>query len=350
MAKLKLHLTVDYEIFGDGSGSVKPCMIDSSNAMMDLAEEFGASILFYAEVNEYWAFKTHPKYQSDAAIMEAQMKDMIKRGHDVQLHLHPQWIDAQYDDQAGWKLNYNYWRLPFVPNGLGTVEDQRSLLGLFTKGKKTLEHIIRSVDAEYSCNAFRAGAWCIQPEETILQAMQQVGFKKDSTLAPGAYMNNGLTYFDFRGHESTFQPFPIRDNLQKRDNKGQLIEYPIWTTNMGILQNTYFLFLSILKNLDNNAPNCYGQSAAKSIAIRSSKWKKLWQLVRPQYKMLDFCGKKTAGELIYITQRAISKVKKTPGDDSYPLISIGHPKNFSNPKEIRKWLTWISTQEFISLA
>ena len=355
MAQLKLLLTVDYEIFGDGSGEVLPCMIQSSENLMRIAEDYGAAILFFAEMNEYWAFKEleveHPfyhKHQEWAQLIERQLKNIIQRQHNVQLHLHPQWIDATLSKEGHWQLNFDYWRLPKVPNGLGHKEDPKSLLGLFHKGKQTLESILQRNHPDYICDTFRAGAWCIQPEKQILDAMRQIGFSKDSTLAPGMSMNNGLTYFDFSKSKSGFKPFPIDQKITESSSaETSLTEFPIWTSKINLLRNLYHTALVLKRGLANNAPNCIGQSAAKSQAAvkKQSFLKKAWELVRPQYKMLDFCGRKTSEELIYLSKRAIAMAQQEPDDSTYPLVAIGHPKNFGNDNELRKWLDWVAKQK-----
>ena len=169
MKKIKIIISGDYEIFGNGTGDVIECMIKPTYNFLKICEKHGAKYTIFMEMCEYWAFKNHSmELEKDLGYVpheeiERQLKDAIERGHDVQLHLHPQWLGAEYQN-GEWNLNYEYLRLPKLPNGLGPIDNIYSLRGIFHKGKKDLEKMLRGVDKNYECYAFRAGWFCIQPE------------------------------------------------------------------------------------------------------------------------------------------------------------------------------------------
>ena len=195
MAKLNLIITVDYEIFGNGSGSVDHCMIAPTETMMSIVEKHAARICLFVDVCEYWAFKEVFEQgltkENNALKIENQLKDAVKRGHDVQLHFHPQWLDYKFGN-GQWELNQDYWRLPEVEKLQGWT-----IKKLFEKGKRTLEEMLQPVKSNYKCDVFRAGAWCVQPEEEVLSAMSDLGFRIESTVAPGKKYDDGRTVYDF---------------------------------------------------------------------------------------------------------------------------------------------------------
>ena len=51
--KPSLLLTLDYELYGDGSGNVFNHIVDPTNVIMDVAERYGARITVFFEVVEY---------------------------------------------------------------------------------------------------------------------------------------------------------------------------------------------------------------------------------------------------------------------------------------------------------
>ena len=109
MKKIKIVISGDYEIFGNGTGDVMNCMIKPTYGLLKICEKHGAKYTIFMEMGEYWAFKKYAKelekdlgYVPHEAI-ERQLKDAIKRGHDVQLHLHPQWLGAEYQN-GEWNL------------------------------------------------------------------------------------------------------------------------------------------------------------------------------------------------------------------------------------------------------
>lgn len=88
--------------------------------------------------------------------MKEQVKDMVRRGHRIELHLHPHWIDAKYNGDGTWDYtDYTHYSLYSLD------EDVRSRM--FRDGTIYLTKLAREVDPDYTICAFRAGGWTIQP-------------------------------------------------------------------------------------------------------------------------------------------------------------------------------------------
>ena len=50
--------------------------------------------------------------KSDLKLMKEQVKDMDRRGHRIELHLHPHWIDAKYNGDGTWDYtDYTHYSL-----------------------------------------------------------------------------------------------------------------------------------------------------------------------------------------------------------------------------------------------
>ena len=80
--------------------------------------------------------------------------DIIFVQHDIQLHLHPQWLGAEYSEK-GWLLNESLHRLANVATE--KRDNEINLIELLHNGKETLESLIQSVDKTYRCRVLRAG-------------------------------------------------------------------------------------------------------------------------------------------------------------------------------------------------
>jgi len=335
MGKLRFILTADYEVFGNGSGCVKKCMIDPTENMLSICDNYSAKLTLFVDVCEYWAFK---KAASDGllnneelphVLIEHQLQDAIKRGHDVQLHFHPQWLDAEYLN-GKWNLNNNYWRLSAVEN-----HPDWTLNKLFKEGKDTLESIIKPKQPDYICNIFRAGAWCIQEENKVLEAMKENGFIIDSTVAPNMSFDDGLTVYNFR--KSPNKPsWTIKHKVTQEENEGELQEIPIFTTMVPWYRILYFKILKVLKRLPFNPMDCINDSTTQSNRYS------LKGLLKSQYRMFNFCDATTFQELKYFTKRA---EKKYSDHHNVPIVIIGHPKTFGNEREFEKFLGWASKNE-----
>jgi hypothetical protein len=99
---LHLIISVDYEVFGNGKGDVKKHMVEPADRMMNIAERNNAKISFMAEVMEYMVYKKYQrKVRNDLGyyaheLIENQMRGAVSRGHDVELHIHPQFWKTEY--------------------------------------------------------------------------------------------------------------------------------------------------------------------------------------------------------------------------------------------------------------
>jgi hypothetical protein len=353
---LKLIITADYEIFGDGSGCVRRCLIDPSEILMRVCEAAGARVTFFVDVCEYWAFRdqerkgTLPEGYTPASWIEKQLKDAVTRGHDVQLHMHPQWIDYTFDLRGKFEVNLAYWRLPLVPGGYGSVEDRTSLLGLFVQGRQTLEELLCSVKADYQCRAFRAGDWCIQPEKEVLKAIAEAGIWYDTSVAPGLKLDDGLTYFDFSDAPQDLPYWQITEYINKIEQKGKVLEIPIYTQWVKSSRLFYWEILKRMKRIPNFPPGCY-----RSVLTNSPNNKKYANIINMlqrklsrQFIMLDYCNA-TCQQLKYMIKMARKRFHPAIGSKTIPIVAIGHPKNFVNVIELTKFLRWAKKQPYITL-
>src|SRR6478752_4714891 len=107
-----LSLTVDYEIFGNGTGDVRRHVTEPTERMCRIAEKYGVPITVFFELEEYLHFVRHRRELTaelgydPAKEMRRQAADLVNRGHDIQLHLHPQWYGAERE--AGeWRLHHH---------------------------------------------------------------------------------------------------------------------------------------------------------------------------------------------------------------------------------------------------
>lgn len=65
----------------------------------------------------------------DIQLIETQIKDIVRRGHRIELHLHPHWIDAQYNGDGTWNFqNYTHYALSSLGKVLLSICSKRELL------------------------------------------------------------------------------------------------------------------------------------------------------------------------------------------------------------------------------
>ncbi len=233
VALVQLILSLDYEIFGNGAGDVIRDVAYPTSRLLNLCERHGAKMTIMFEVGEYWAFEQYDDRlrrelgYSPAQIMKEQATEAIERGHDVQLHLHPQWIGAEYAE-GGWQLRNSYWRLADLPDGLGDKERLASITGALFRGKQTLEEMIRPMKTDYECLCFRAGGFYAQPSRSIILAMKRVGLRADSSVVRG-YRRTGSFAVDYSCVETGEAAWWTTDaELTEEGRPGEnIIELPV---------------------------------------------------------------------------------------------------------------------------
>ncbi len=339
MNKFNLIITADYEVFGNGSGDVMTCMINPTRNLLEICNSTSAKLTIFMDVCELWAFEEVEKNgqwdlgYSPSNQIKTQLKEAIKNGHDVQLHFHPQWLDYEYQGKGNWKLNHDKWRLPSL--------SEKEIDLLFTKGKTTLEELLQPIKDDYVCNVFRAGGWCIQPEEHILEAMRKHGFKIESSVAQGAANEQEDRFFDFTSAPDL--PYWNVDSKVTVAAEGSILEVPIFTAEMDGVKRSSFLAKRLKRNIAFKPAGCSGFAES---AKRKSKLAKVADLLKTQKNMFNFSDATTTEEMQWFIEKAREKYQTHEG--SIPLVMIGHPKTFANEKELKEFLFWANQQKDIS--
>ena len=112
MAMFVLIITIDYELPYDKRPDVRSHMIRPTNSLLNIVQKYGAKLTIMAEMAEIWAFEREENFGFNEYLgydpsteIRNQLEQAIRLGHDVQLHLHPQWLDARWG-KNGWQLRF----------------------------------------------------------------------------------------------------------------------------------------------------------------------------------------------------------------------------------------------------
>jgi hypothetical protein len=246
--KLGLIITNDWEVFGDGSGDYFELQHKPLEALLKVMAEHDAKLTVMAEVGQQWAHQNiveqEPWAHEIVVAWESMLKDTVRRQFDVQLHLHPQWLDAKYVNNR-WQLNLSEWSIGALPpSALGAI---------LRKAKSYLDNLLQPVCPSYECLAFRAGAYCIEPSQHVIEALLDTGIICDSSVTKGLY---NPPFFDYRDAFSCFMPWftSSEDVKYQSDSTRGLLEIPVCsyqTFDSPILRKLvspqlfYWLFLGV---------------------------------------------------------------------------------------------------------
>ena len=309
--------TLDYELYGNGSGNVFKHIIEPTNILLEIAGKYHVKFTFFFEVVEYWKLKEEWSKgnrmgydQNPIEAMEVQLKKAYQSGHDIQLHLHPQWVDAQWVN-GRWIVNLDCWRL-----GGYHGDGEYSLEGLLEKGKRTIEEIIRPIDKDYCCTTLRAGGYNIQPSEEIVKAMRKVGLKVDTSIYPGGKETDSLSNYDYRSIPIDASQWEVGTKLEGQGNSG-IYEFPI--VAFPILRILKYLNMERIKSLWQNKQSAKQAFEAKTNGgAKKNKLQKIKYFFEKEYQTWDFCLFSPSLHKRFLS--LIASQNKTT------FVLVGHPK------------------------
>jgi hypothetical protein len=181
--------SADYELYlGENLLPETEVLVEPTWALLDACEAAGVPITLFCDVACLWRYRTDGDDAFPDAV-EEQLRETVRRGHDVQAHLHPHWLHAQRVDGR--------WTAPLDTFLVGALADPAPLLA---RAAAYLNELLRPVDPGYSCVAFRAGNYGIQPDhERVFAALRATGYTIDSSVVPGLKLRNEVNQVDFRG-------------------------------------------------------------------------------------------------------------------------------------------------------
>lgn len=347
---VQLVLSLDYEIFGNGSGDVMRDVIRPTARLLDICERHGAKLTIMFEVGEYWAFERYDaQLQQDlgyspSEAMTTQATEAIKRGHDVQLHLHPWWIGATIEHNR-WRLHPEYKRITDLPNGLGCGQDLFSVIGVLCKGKQTLEMIARPGRQDYDCLAYRAAMFWGQPSGEVIRDLKTAGFVADSSVISGLYEATPVPT-DYRQAVSAagYWWTSGEDISQVGPRGGHIIEFPVYSRLMPYVCNLKWTKVhTTLKRRFQERSNTHGHGMMDARQSTEPLGKVIRKLGTLQPMKYDFCKLSSRDMIRWL--RRLMKGESVGGDDcGTPVVMLGHSKDFWNDLNVAAFLKCVKEE------
>lgn len=252
----KIVLTIDYELhFGRETGNVKECMIDPTYILMNLCEQYNSKMTIFWDILHYYKLmemeNLYPEINNERKLIKKQIIDLVKKGHDIQLHLHSHWLDAEYKNSK-WIFKYDRFSLQKLSHS--RVEDDiNTIIGCVKLSKELMEKIIKPIDPSYRVNTFRAGGYLIEPFNVISDALEKNDILIDSSVCPNLSIVNDIFSYNFKNYPK-LNSYTFDESPSKINNIGNFTEIPIKTIYISKIRNLYFLLLKKIKyrNLEQN--------------------------------------------------------------------------------------------------
>lgn len=325
---LKAIFTSDYEIHGNGEGCPQKLMVEPTDRMLRQFEEYGAKLTILADIGEILKFKSHAEQtgRDDChyELVAEQLRDAVRRGHDVQLHIHASYFNSKYEE-GRWVQDWSEYNFAGLPPA--------RLRELIKVGREFLEDLLKPVKPGYRCFVFRAANWSVSPSKQVVRALVDAGIQVDTSVFKYG-QRRGLVNFDYSAAHSDLVPWRVReDDICSTDTGGALWEFPIYSEHRWIgaffsLNRIRRACVGRMHRLPSTQRRQLALSADQSEARESKQQSGL--LFRKHAWKADF-NQCTGRQLV----RALKRAERTHvnGDDALPFVLIGHSKLFTRANE-----------------
>jgi hypothetical protein len=226
--RIQLALTDDWELRGNGSGDIEQIQFRAMRELLDLYDSHGVKSTFNAEVMQQLTFRrlqhSHPHLKPLADGWDEYVRLAYSRGHDIQLHIHPQWSKATLEN-GRWILSGDWSLLNHEP---------AESYAMLSESKSYLEKLLTPLDPNYRCVSFRSGSSAIAPSPFVLRQLAQLGLVFDMSLIQGLRVNTRNLQLDYTNCDEGFLPFYPRmdDACRISDKIEPIVCVPIFSFDL----------------------------------------------------------------------------------------------------------------------
>jgi len=312
--RISLILSFDHELSLGGVSDYEENLFAPTDKLMELAENLNVPLSFFTDILCLLKFREWGE-TSFCDRFERQIQDTLKACHDVQLHIHPHWVNTEFKGGR------------FVPSSkysLGYFAEDpppHDIPGIVSSAVTLLTGLCRRQVADYRCVAFRAGGYALAPHaDQILSALFENGIRIDSSIAKGFVFQSELYSADFRDMpKAPNWIIPLEGPLNSEGDKG-LFEIPIASAPRTPWNNLPFLVKRVL-----HKKRAYHTGGVGLDAGHVSPLQKLRRMFPRSAWMLSFDNyTQNAKSLVNIIQK---HAKASRGYDHIICSAISHPKS-----------------------
>ncbi|MDI6698989.1 MAG: hypothetical protein QME85_08645 [Candidatus Saccharicenans sp.] len=315
---LDFIFTVDYEIYGNGSGSLDELVYKPAKRLIDLFSVYDSNLVFFIEAAELEMMES---VGSDPAIdlVLFQIKEIRKLGHEIGLHIHPQWYKGRFQN-GQWILNYDEYNLCLLPEERISEIIRRAISFLRDK----LD------DPSFIPLAYRGGNWLMTPSDIISRILYNEGVRIDSSVFKGGYQYS--TGLDYRRAPADLFYWRFSNDVLTPDSHGPMLELPVFTKMIPLWKFMRGKRLALEK------------SSASTDSFLNKIKRRFRDFMRWKVPVkLDYC-RLSYNELLYITKEIIRADRDKP-DEYRPIVLIGHTKDNPDNSIIEHYLAFLKCQE-----
>lgn len=294
--------TLDYEIYGNGEGSLQQLVYEPTQKLIDIFEKFNKRFVAFIEVAELEKIED---CQSDDTIekIRSQIRELHQRGFEIGLHLHPQWYNARYED-GRWFLDYKEYNLCTLP--------EKRIAQIIDHAIAHLRTILCIPD--FIPFSFRSGHLLFQPTRNVANVLAARGIKVDSSVYKGGLWHQHK--LDYRPAQRNGYYWKFKDSINISDPQGKILELPIYTQ-----------MVPSWTMLSSKRIGLQKKGGASTAQIGKKILYRFMDFLRFRYPLkFDFCSM-TVNELTDMVDKVIREDQQYP-TTLKPIVAIGHTKDF----------------------
>ena len=346
MTTIHLALVDDWELSGNGSGDIRRLQFEPMRRLVGIYNRLGIRGSFNAEVMQQITFRQYQDQHKHLKVLADEWDDIVKetfrQGHDIQLHVHPQWQNAEYKD-GRWQLTSDWSILNY---------SREAALQMLRHGKEYLENLLKDVDRDYRCVSFRSGAWCIAPSPHMLDLLVELGIAFDMSIVAGVKYDTRNIKLDYTQCEEDFLPYyPVMTDARRVSDKVEpIVCVPtncFYASRRQVLQHHLQKVVSKIKSkiagptaVSNNGRSVetYGEQWAQ---IDGSLTKRIYRKGIVPYLR----GKHTISDLAQLDYPlmmemldSIRKRSRASGLTDVPIVLENHTKDLHNFSDLERFL------------
>ena len=237
-----IFLTFDYEMFLRRSGSINKCILMPISLIIDRLKRNNIKAVFFIDILQLYMLRKN-NHIHDFNILKDNILELLKDGHQIELHVHPHWVDAIYDNEnKEWDLSND---ANYCFNSLDIIDQKK----IFDIAYNELNNIVKSYDPNYQITGFRAGGLCLQPFNIFEPHLKKHKIFFESSVAPGMKSSSNTHYYDYMRYKLR-EPYRFKNDPLNNDINGEFIEFPITTYNVNLLDK---IKQKLFSNSQNNS-------------------------------------------------------------------------------------------------
>lgn len=328
--KIHLVLTHDWELRGDGSGDIEEIQFAPMRRLLEIYRQHNVRTTFLPDVMQQVRFRQlqsrEPALEMLADKWDEHVRQAFCARHDVQLHLHPHWSNAVYQN-GRWKLAGNWAIVNY---------DRQTAFELVAVCKNYLETLLAPLGPGYRCLAFRAGALAAAPSQHLFESLVKLGIEIDVSIAPGLIVNDPNLELDYHDCDETFLPYyPSLDDARKvSDRRQNVVCIPLnyfYGSRAAVTRQNISLVRQRLSGLNRSKQaGSYHETGSTRLSRTRRGFEKL---IKPALSRKYFLS--DTGRLNYrLMHEMIASIRARANEcglSHIPVVLTNHPK------DIRDW-------------